>query len=127
AIGEQSDIAAAQGSLAAGDFRGAVDQLTAFVASYPGSPLTSDANFLRGEALEGLGQMTDAARAYLEAFSGDANGPRAPMALFKLGASLGNIGQAQDACLTLAEVNVRFPGNPAVGLAQSEMQLLGCQ
>ena len=71
--------------------------------------------------------VTDAARAYLDAFSGDANGPRAPMALFKLGASLGKIGQAQDACLTLAEVNVRFPGNPAVGLAQSEMQLLGCQ
>ncbi|MFT7105781.1 MAG: tol-pal system protein YbgF [Yoonia sp.] len=127
AIGEQSDIAAAQASLAAGDFRGAVDELTSFVATYPGSPLTSDANFLRGEALEGLGQMTDAARAFLEAFSGDANGPRAPMALFKLGASLGRIGQAQDACLTLAEVNVRFPGNSAVGLAQSEMQLLGCQ
>ncbi len=127
AIGEQSDLAAAQGSLAAGDFRGAVDQLTAFVATYPGSPLTSDANFMRGEALEGLGQVTDAARAYLESFSGNATGPMAPMALFKLGASLGRIGQTQDACLTLAEVNVRFPGNPAVGLAQSEMQILGCQ
>ena len=127
AIGEQGDIERAQGAFAAGDFRGAVDQLTTFVATYPGSPLTSDANYLRGEALEGLGEITDAARAYLAAFSGDPTGPKAPDALFKLGASLGQIGQTQDACLTLAEVNVRFPGNPAVADAQMEMQALGCQ
>ena len=127
AIGEQDDIERAQGALAAGDFRGAVDQLATFVATYPGSPLTTDANYLRGEALEGMGQMTDAARAYLEAFSSDPSGPKAPDALFKLGSSLGKIGQTQDACLTLAEVNVRFPGNPAVLDAQTEMQALGCQ
>ena len=127
AIGEQTDIERAQGALASGDFRSAVDQLTTFVATYPGSPLTADANYLRGEALEGLGEVTDAARAYLEAFSGDPTGPKAPDALFKLGSSLGKIGQTQDACLTLAEVNVRFPGNPAVLDAQMEMQALGCQ
>ena len=127
AIGEQSDIERAQEALASGDFRGAVDQLAAFGQTYPGSPLTADANYLRGEALEGLGQMTDAARAYLEAFSGDPTGPKAPDALFKLGTSLGAIGQTQDACLTLAEVDVRFPGNPAVADAQFAMQNLGCQ
>jgi tol-pal system protein YbgF len=127
AIGEQGDIERAQGALAAGDFRGAVDQLAAFVAAYPGSPLTTDANYLKGEALEGLGDTTNAARAYLEAFSSDPSGAKAPDALFKLGSSLGKIGQTQDACLTLAEVNVRFPGNPAVTDAQTEMQTLGCQ
>jgi TolA-binding protein len=74
-----------------------------------------------------LGDTTDAARAYLAAFSGDPTGPKAPDVLFKLGASLGQIGQTQDACLTLAEVNVRFPGNPTVFDAQTEMQALGCQ
>ena len=127
AIGEQDDIARARGALAAGDFRSAADQLAAFTTTYPGSPLTSDANYLRGQALEGLGQTTDAARAYLEAFSGDPASAVAPSALFKLGASLGQIGQTQDACLTLAEVDVRFPGNPAVIDAQQEMQALGCQ
>lgn len=127
AIGEQDDIRRAQEALASGDFRSAVDQLATFVATYPGSPLTSDANYLRGEALEGLAQPTDAARAYLEAFSDNPTGPKAPDALFKLGSSLGMIGQTQDACLTLAEVNVRFPGNPAVADAQAEMQALGCQ
>lgn len=127
AIGEQNDIERAQEALAAGDFRGAADQLAAFGQTYPGSPLEPDANYLRGEALEGLGEMTDAARAYLAAFSGDPTGPKAPDALFKLGASLGAIGQTQDACLTLAEVNVRFPGNPAVADAEQAMQNLGCQ
>ena len=127
AIGEQGDFERAQGALAAGDFRGALDQLTAFGTSYPGSPLTPDVNFLSGEALEGLGDTTNAARAYLEAFSSAPTGPKAPEALFRLGAALGEIGQTQDACLTLAEVDVRFPGNPTVADARLEMQSLGCQ
>jgi tol-pal system protein YbgF len=127
AIGEQNDLERAQEALASGDFRSAADQLATFSATYPGSPLTGQANYLRGEALEGLGDMTNAARAYLDAFSGDPTGPKAPDALFKLGFSLGAIGQTQDACLTLAEVNVRFPGNPTVTDAQFAMQNLGCQ
>ncbi|MBE0413502.1 tol-pal system protein YbgF [Yoonia sp.] len=127
AVGESSDFQRAQEALASGDFRSAADQLAAFGATYPGSPLAPQADYLRGEALEGLGQVTDAARAYLAAFSSDPNGGRAPDALFKLGASLGAIGQTQDACLTLAEVNVRFPGSAAVTQAQTVMQNLGCQ
>lgn len=127
AIGEQDDLARAEESLNAGDLEGAITQLTDFVSNYPGSPLTSEANYIRGQALEATGAITDAARAYLEAFSGSPTGPTAPEALFKLGSSLGVIGQTQDACLTLAEVNVRFPGNPTVTLAQAEMQALGCQ
>jgi tol-pal system protein YbgF len=126
AIGEQGDFERAEAAVASGDLAGALTQLSAFVSNYPGSPLTTDASYLRGQALEGLGQTTDAARAFLEAFSNNPTGVKAPSALYKLGASLGAIGQTQDACLTLAEVNVRFPGNPAVSLAQSEMQALGC-
>jgi tol-pal system protein YbgF len=127
AIGEQQDLERAKAALAAGDFRGAADQLATYSATYPGSPLAAEASFLRGEALEALGEMTNAARAYLESFSTDSTGSAAPNALFKLGASLGAIGQTQDACLTLAEVNVRFPGHPAVSNAQFAMQNLGCQ
>lgn len=127
AVGESGDIKRAQDALAAGDFRSAVDLLAGFGVTYPGSPLAPQADYLRGEALEGMGQITDAARAYLAAFSADPTGAKAPDSLFKLGASLGVIGQTQDACLTLAEVNVRFPGNPAVADARMEMQNLGCQ
>jgi TolA-binding protein len=46
--------------------------------------------------------------------------------LFKLGFSLGAIGQTQDACVTLGEVAVRFPSAPAAGDATSAMAGLGC-
>lgn len=127
AIGEQADFERAQAALASGDFRGAIDQLAAFSTSYPGSPLATQTQYLQGEAYEGLGEMTNAARAYLGAFSANPVGAKAPDALFKLGFSLGAIGQAQDACITLAEVGVRFPGNPAVTDAQAAMRNLGCQ
>ena len=126
AIGEQGDFDRAKEALASGDFRSAADLLATFGASYPGSPLTAEAAFLRGQAFEGLGEMTNAARGYLESFSSDATGPKASEALFKLGFSLGQIGQTQDACLTLAEVGVRFPGTPANIDAQSAMRNLGC-
>ncbi|MEJ6478809.1 MAG: tol-pal system protein YbgF [Octadecabacter sp.] len=126
AIGEQTDFEQAQEALALGDFRGAADQFAAFTTSYPGGPLAGQAHFYRGEALIGLGETTNAARAYLDSFSGEPDGPVAADALYKLGKSLGAIGQTQDACITLAEVAVRFPGNPAVLAAQSTMLNLGC-
>ena len=127
AIGEQDDLRRAQEALASGDFRSAADQLSTFGTSYPGSPLAPQAAFVRAQALEALGENTSAARAYLEAFSADPAGLRAPEALYKLGASLGAIGQTQDACLTLAEVGVRFPASTAVNDARTAMQNLGCR
>tara|TARA_R110002051_G_scaffold70726_5_gene127252 strand:- start:1346 stop:2164 length:819 start_codon:yes stop_codon:yes gene_type:complete len=126
AIGESEDYKRAQEALAAGDFRGAADQLATFSTSYPGSPIAAEAAFLRGQALEGLGEMTNAARAYLEAFSANPDGVKAPESLFKLGFSLGSIGQVQDACLTLAEVGVRFPASEAEMDAQMAMARFGC-
>ena len=126
AVGERADFDRAQDALAAGDFGGALEQLTAFTSAYPGSSLTSRASLLRGQALEALGQMPNAARAYLESFSGDPTGEVAPEALYKLGFALGALGQTQDACLTLGEVGIRFPGSPAVLEAQSSMRNFGC-
>ena len=126
AVGETEALENGRRALATGDYATARALLADFNTMYPGSPLATEADFLRGAALEGLGQNTDAARAYLSAFSADPIGPRAPASLFKLGATLGAIGQTQDACLTLAEVNVRFPGDPAVLDAQLEMQQLNC-
>lgn len=126
AVGEQADITRAQEALAASDFRSAADILATFSETYPGSSVMAQAAFMRGQALEGLGDTANAARAYLESFSADADSAEAPQALFKLGAALGTLGQTQDACLTLAEVNTRYPGNPAVADAQATMQSLGC-
>ncbi len=127
AVGEQNDFTRAQEALAAGDFRSAADLLATFATSYPGSPLSAQAEIARGKALEGLGDNVQAARAFLEAFAGNPQGAEAPEALFLLGRSLGAVGQTEDACVTLSEVGVRFPGNPNVALAEAARAELGCQ
>jgi len=126
AVGEQEDFSRAQAALASGDFRSAADLLASFNETYPGSPVAPDAHFLRGQAFEQLGETTNAARAYLAAFSGAPEGSVAPAALTKLGKSLAALGQSQDACATLGEVAVRFPGAPEVGEAGQAMATLGC-
>ncbi|MEX0365167.1 MAG: tol-pal system protein YbgF [Ruegeria sp.] len=123
---EQADFQRAQEALAARDFRAAADQFAAFNQTYPGGPLAIEADLRRGDALEGLGDVREGARAYLSAFTLAPQGPLAPEALFKLGAALGRLGQTQEACVTLAEVGVRFPGTPAVADAQGAMQNIGC-
>lgn len=125
--GEQQDYRRAQEALAQGDFRGAADLFAAYVAAWPGSPMTSEALYHRGEALEGLGQISEAARAWLDSFSGTPDGPVAPDALLKLGTALGAMGQGADACVTLGEVGLRFPTHPAAAQAQSERTRLGCR
>lgn len=127
AVGEQADFERAEAALTAGDFRGAADLFGVFVQSYPGGALSSDALYLRGTALEALGETSNAARAYLDSFSGAPDGRYAPDALLKLGTSLAALGQTPDACTTLREVPVRFPSAPAALEAQSAMRNLACQ
>lgn len=127
AVAEQADFDRAKAALDSGDFQGAADKFAAFGQAYPGSPLTGEAQYLRGEALEKVGDTANAARAYLQAFSGAPNGPRAPASLLRLGATLGTLGQTQEACVTLGEVGTRFPAAPEATEAQANMRNLNCQ
>lgn len=127
ALGEQSDFDAAVASYEAGDYAGAAEAFRVFTETYPGGPLTADAQFLRGASHAALGEDGAAARAYLEAFSIAPEGPRAPGALVGLGTALGRLGQIEEACVTLAEVGFRFPGSAAVAEAEAERSRLACQ
>ncbi|MFK7867665.1 MAG: tol-pal system protein YbgF [Roseobacter sp.] len=126
AVGEEQDFRVAQQALADGDYQRAADQFTQFQEKYPGGPLAAGADLGRGQALEALGETQMAARAYLQGFSADPTGTLAPQSLFLLGRSLGALNQVSEACLTLGEVELRFPSDPAVGEARAEMQRLGC-
>ena len=126
AVGERADFDAALAAFEAGEFRTATELFAAFTETYPGGPLSPDAHYLRGEAFESLGEMSNAARAYLDAFSGAPAGTRAPDALFKLGSALASLGQTQDACITLGEVGARFPGSEASFDAETAMRSLAC-
>lgn len=126
AIGEEADYKAAMGDLEGQNYQAAADKFATFKEAYPGSPLTAKVDFGRGKALDGLGDTREAARAYLAAFTGDTSGTIAPEALFELGAALGRLGQVDQACITLAEVAVRFPNDPAVTAAEAERSTLAC-
>lgn len=126
AMGEQADFDAAKALYDAGDYGGAAAQFGAFIETYPGGPLNAEAHYLRGEALTALGSTADAGRAYLDSFSGSPDGPRAPDALLKLGVTLGDLGQVNEACVMLAQVGARFPGAAQAGAAQQQLQALGC-
>ena len=127
ATNEQADFDRAKGVLGTGDFRGAADLFAAFAQTYTGGPLTAEAHYYRGEALSQLGETADAARAWLEAFSGDMTGPRAAESLLRVGQALATLGQGPEACVTLQEVGARFPGDPAAAEAATAALGLGCQ
>ena len=126
AVGEQADFDAARDALEQADYALARELFETFTATYPGSPLSPEAHFLRGQALEQLEATSAAARAYLESFSSAPNGPRAPVSLLRLGAALADLGQVNEACVTLGEVGARFPGAAEVAAAETERRRLGC-
>lgn len=126
AVGERDDFERAQTALAEGRYQEAADQFQAFSVNYPGGPLAAGAQLGRGEALDGLGDTREAARAYLASFSADPTGQVAPQALFQLGRALGDLGQINEACVTLSEVGIRFPANPAVAQADEARRTLAC-
>ena len=123
---ERADFEAAQAALDASNYRAAADGFEAFNATYPGSPLEILAELRRGEALEGLGDVRSGARAYLSGFTLNQQGEHAPEALFRLGRALGRLGQIDEACVTLAEVAVRFPQSASIADAQAAMANLAC-
>ena len=126
AVNEQADFDRAQEVLASGDFRTAADLLATYAQTYPGGALAQKAGVLRGDALTQLGDTSQAARSYLDAFSGGPDGAQAGEALTKLGQALGKLGQTPEACVTLAEVGKRYPGSVDEANAIAAMQGLGC-
>lgn len=126
AVAERADFDAAMAALEAGDAAAAADLFSRFVQTYPGGPLTGEAQFMLGEALSEQGLVADAARAFLASFSGSPEGRNAPEALLRLGIALGQLGQLNEACVTLGEVMNRFPAAAAVAEAQAARADLGC-
>ena len=127
AVAEEDDFNRARASFDAGEFADAAIMFQSFTETYPGSPLSGDAHYLRGEAEANQGRWSPAARAFLDSFTASPDGQRAPIALTSLGVALAQLGQTEEACLTLAEVAVRYPGTASVAEAQAERGRLGCQ
>jgi tol-pal system protein YbgF len=125
-VTEQSDFDAAVAAAEGGDHARAAELFQSFLATYPGGPLSSEAQFRRGESQAALSDWQGAARSYLDAFSGAPQGPLAPRALYRLAVALGERGQFEEACLTLTEVDTRYPGSEVAGDVAAMRASLRC-
>ena len=85
-----------------------------FVKNFPNSTFLPEVFFYLAETYYNTDNWKLAANSYLESFSLDPKGDFAPQALFGLAISLGALKQFDQACLTLEEVALRFPGQKMV-------------
>ena len=126
--GERADFSAAKRALDMEDGALASSLLSAFVLAYPDGPLTVEARFLQGAALSLQGDHQNAARSYLKSFSSAPDSPFAAQSLYGLSVSLNALGQTEQACLTLSEIQIRYP-DLGVELAQDVLEqkaIQGC-
>ena len=99
-----------------------------FVKNFPNSTFLPEVFFYLAEAYYNTDNWKLAANSYLESFSLDPKGDFAPQALFGLAISLGALKQFDQACLTLEEVILRFPGQKMVSTENilETKKLLSC-
>ncbi len=99
-----------------------------FLKNFPNSSLLPEVFFYLAETYYNTTDWKLAANSYLESFSLDPKGDFAPQALFGLAISLGALEEFDQACLTLEEVNLRFPGQKMVSAENilESKKLLSC-
>ncbi|MFY0623060.1 MAG: tetratricopeptide repeat protein [Pelagimonas sp.] len=126
AVSEEADFREAMQALSNDDFAGAAQMFSTFREIYPMGPLEAAALVGEGRALDGQGDVREAARRYLSAYSGFPEAKVAAEALWRLGVSLAGLGSTPEACVTLGEVEGRYPGSEFVAKAQQSRIDLGC-
>lgn len=124
---EKADFDRAREVLGQGDFRRAADLFAAVAKTHAGGPLTAEALFLRGAALDSAGDLDGAGLAWLESFAANPGGPQAPDALLGLARAMSAKGGPVEGCYYLQEIANRFPAAPQVAEAEKRMAESGCQ
>jgi tol-pal system protein YbgF len=122
-ISERADLDRAIEDVKQGRFDQGEDRLRSFLNSYQGSPLTGEALYWMGESQFVRGAYQNAARSYLDGYNSDRAAASAPGNLYRLGVTLGKLGQINEACLTLREVRKQFPSGPPDVLEQSDAEM----
>jgi tol-pal system protein YbgF len=111
-----------------GDYAGAEKGFQNFMASYPGHPLSGNAEYWLGESYYARGDFAKATRIFAESYKKDSKGPKAADNLLKLGMSLAGMGKKNDACVALKQIEKEFANvaGPVLNRAQEEMTRAGC-
>jgi len=126
AVVEREDFEAALAALKGGDAASAANGFDQFLSAYPGGPLSASAMYYLGEARFAQSNWAGAARSYLASFQGYPNSEHAPTSLYKVGLTLGKLGQVKEACLTFNETEARYPGHPTLSEVFSAKEMFSC-
>ena len=100
----------------------------AFITSHPDNALAINARYWLGETYYSRKMYAEAARTFFEAYNAAPEGAKAPDNFLKLGMSLAQMDEADNACAVLAELPQRFPNASQEILAQAagERERLEC-
>lgn len=119
----------ARSLLAKADYPAAEQTLKAFIEAYPDNDLTENAEYWLGETYYVRSDFTNAAVTYADGYKKFSKGSKAPDNLLKLGLSLANLGEAEQACKAFAEIEKKFPtARPDIlERAAAEREQRGCK
>ena len=109
-----------------GEIQSAIEQFSELAEAYPEGRFVADAHYFRGEALYFQEKWLEAGKAFLAAFAHDNAGPTAAKSMLRLGESLIELGQTNEACTILRDVGARFPDSGEAGLADAQLANLDC-
>ncbi len=121
---EQASYDAAFNALKSSDYPKAISGFKGFVATYPDSPLASNAQYWLGEAYYVTREYPSAIAAFEKVTVGWPDSRKAPDALVKIGFTQAALGRNADARNTLEDVARRYPGTEAAQLATERLKRL---
>ena len=110
------------------DYASAQATFDDFLEKYPTHSLAANAKYWLGETYYERQDYESASRAFARSFKDHPDGQKAPDTLLKLAMSLKGQGMTPEACLTLKELNNRFPDAPSAvtSTAATEKSSYGC-
>jgi tol-pal system protein YbgF len=120
--GEQASYDAAFNALKGADYPKAIQNFKGFLASYPSSPLASNAQYWLGEAYYVTRDYDGAMAAFRKVTTDWPDSRKAPDALVKVGFTQAALGRNGDARTTFEEVTRRYPGTEAATLATDRLK-----
>ncbi len=103
-------------------------EFAAFLQRYPTHALAGNAKYWLGETYYVRNDFETAARIFAEAYQQYPDNTKAPDNLLKLGMSLSALGNNNDACIALGQLQTQYPNGagPVLRRAKQEIQRLGC-
>jgi hypothetical protein len=126
AVAEQDDFDRARAAFDAGDYAAAAAALRGLHPDLSRRPLERRGAFPARRGRGAAGRMEPRRARLSRQLHRRPGRPPGAGGADCAGRSLGRLGQVEEACVTLAEVAVRYPGDPAVGRGEAERFNLGC-